>query len=1129
MAEITTLAVRLDASAVNQGAREFGAGIHRMMRDIRTMESGFHRLQSASDSSGQLLKNWGTSFLASLASIPTLTDQMARSIQSWDRLALNTWNAANVGEEKVRRAGDMLALFREESLLLSNDLGILGNMNYWNADLLLQTASNAQIASDAMTNYGNVLGSLGRDVEARERAFSVLSVIMETQLSQAFFDMLTGAETAFDGIEIAFKRMAANLAAEAARKGFENFFSGDQAPGGAVGAYFKDLGPMATSLIFGNLMGAANQAASGNFASALYDVGAGAAAFIPGVGQVLSFGLTAGKSLFESLFGGKKDPQSLKAKFKVGPPGPVFEGEPWLEVARKGGVTWAIGDVQQLRRDVEGFFDDLGDILQMGFKDLVTDAEGWQFTTKEVSSIQDALKDIVGQILLDFGADLFGPDSLFAQNLPSEWWAQMAKEGETANDVMFRFAQTLTQIPDIVESINDSIAVLTAEDPALAKFNIAVGKMTDRIDELKGKLESASVLDTDPAEIMAWITEVQDLEIERFETIKEYILGLQDVIRGLEQGLHDFTVRIHTKIDALTGGSEAFAHVWGWTVDKWNQFLSEGDAGRKLEMLQDIEYGLDTALALQQQLIQAEINRLQQILSALDSLQSLSISISNKIFDVTGAYADQVGWAMDRGWQAFEQYAATPPDDIETRVGLLQEMVGWLDTAVNAAMNRWNAHYDALISAAQSQIDALSDQRSDIQDRIRDLQDQRRAIQDKYRTETDALNEQIRLSEQWKRLVSQVADQIHRMKAGLDSPADVFERMDYVRGEISRVQGLYAGAATEEDRIGYAGRLAGLYQDLLGLGQEAWQRPSPQYQALYQEVLSGLEGIQADANANVKDELALQKKIVSLNESMETELQSIDDEIADLNDTLKNLDDQIKGFQKDIKAYNQQRQEALNYIRNESLAYYQYVKDEADRIYQDYYQPTLEALKEQQALQKEVNELAVEYYRELFRAGSGIYQEQLGVYREALRQVIGNETVETYLTQQALYIGGELNNLKHHLSQLFQQLTGNYVPFAAGGRVDGPTLGLVGEAGTEWILRDQQILRLLQMYDAQRHAPAGGDNGRPVQVTIENNIHIQGAGKVEAGDLARQVEDISVRSAQHGRLRKAIMDAARGV
>ncbi len=138
---------------------------------------------------------------------------------------------------------------------------------------------------------------------------------------------------------------------------------------------------------------------------------------------------------------------------------------------------------------------------------------------------------------------------------------------------------------------------------------------------------------------------------------------------------------------------------------------------------------------------------------------------------------------------------------------------------------------------------------------------------DVYSLEMEAAMEQSEAAQaiqdsidQWQRVIESLDDTIFDMQATLTSPQDVFERMAYV---MEQILGYYpSGLAgptdvlTPEDMDA----LQNLWETYLELAQDAYQRPSQEYQDVYDMVLGELEDLRGEAeNLQTAYEVELQE------------------------------------------------------------------------------------------------------------------------------------------------------------------------------------------------------------------------------------------------------------------------------
>ncbi len=107
--------------------------------------------------------------------------------------------------------------------------------------------------------------------------------------------------------------------------------------------------------------------------------------------------------------------------------------------------------------------------------------------------------------------------------------------------------------------------------------------------------------------------------------------------------------------------------------------------------------------------------------------------------------------------------------------------------------------------------------------------------------QSEAAQELQNAADEWQKVADSLADAIWEMQTTLTSPADVLERMALVWSEIVDLEAI--GATTPEE----VQKLQELYAQYLGLAQEAYQRPSSEYQAIYSTIIGALETLKGIA------------------------------------------------------------------------------------------------------------------------------------------------------------------------------------------------------------------------------------------------------------------------------------------
>ena len=370
-------------------------------------------------------------------------------------------------------------------------------------------------------------------------------------------------------------------------------------------------------------------------------------------------------------------------------------------------------------------------------------------------------------------------------------------------------------------------------------------------------------------------------------------------------------------------------------TDAWDELKEAADPGEAVQKAQELQslilkrYQMEYDAVME---LQAAIETLEaNIEAAQRAMDAWTMNIDQQIGQLTGGSEGLFNVLQGQTISAWNDYLADPN---MTQLNLVTDLL-WQSYNAQSAMI--TESYTSQISELQGLISAIQTETGTLQqsyqDRIDDLREEQDLIRGNYQTRIDALEDELALARQWASIIDSIGDQLLDMQTDWSNQVDIFERMDILRSEIERIQGLYAGA-TGTEQAEYASQLQGLYGDLLQMGQEAWQRPSPQYQALYEEVYNALTGLQSDALALGLDEQAIEQKIIDETKEMNKALDAIDIKIGNLKDDLDTelgvLNDLIADYEQqiysletdmaaDLTALDEQMAEFLGIIKEEGI------------------------------------------------------------------------------------------------------------------------------------------------------------------------------------------------------------------
>ncbi len=131
--------------------------------------------------------------------------------------------------------------------------------------------------------------------------------------------------------------------------------------------------------------------------------------------------------------------------------------------------------------------------------------------------------------------------------------------------------------------------------------------------------------------------------------------------------------------------------------------------------------------------------------------------------------------------------------------------------------------------------------------------------------------------------------QLRNIQTSSSSPENIQKRLEIQLDEVNRLKDLVAGSEGVE-KAGFSGKLAEALGFYLTLAQEAYQRPSLEYQAIFDMVTSELEKIRDSALTEIS---AADQQLIDLNEQTANELGILNLEIKSAIGIITGISDSI--------------------------------------------------------------------------------------------------------------------------------------------------------------------------------------------------------------------------------------------
>jgi TP901 family phage tail tape measure protein len=338
-----------------------------------------------------------------------------------------------------------------------------------------------------------------------------------------------------------------------------------------------------------------------------------------------------------------------------------FEGE--------GGFQFAIRHPESLGEEmVKGMYDifntvreSLRDVMEGIGADLSKFDEAWTSAKSRIS--EDADWEAVFDIWIrDYTKFITGLDP-----------AEFQKAGESMVETVMRIIQAFKDFPIAMQSIEDTIALINI-DPLSKRAGIEAAAIQQRIamDTINRNIEDMiDALDemTDPSDAIAFVSQLQQLIVQRYQQEINYVLQLQAAIDQLgiailqtEKSLVQFMINTQNKIESLLGVPSTVAEgIRGRIPDFLTRFNAAQTPQARLDI---INFGMSMvnqmlqsriseiqnryaplieaaqrADAARQRAAQAEIQNLQQQLQVIEAWKSLVQSIDDTLLNLKTSIA----------------------------------------------------------------------------------------------------------------------------------------------------------------------------------------------------------------------------------------------------------------------------------------------------------------------------------------------------------------------------------------------------------------------------------------------------------------------------------------------------------
>jgi tape measure domain-containing protein len=300
-------------------------------------------------------------------------------------------------------------------------------------------------------------------------------------------------------------------------------------------------------------------------------------------------------------------------------------------------------------------------------------------------------------------------------------------------------------------------------------------------------------------------------------------------------------------------------------------------------------------MAAQQVLQQAIVDRYQQEISMVRNLQQairqigeaayqFAISIAQRINSVGGS-VNVAAIAMGRANELHGRIVGgggTTSENIEDINGYVGAIDTWYQTRRSAIEHDGEVQQQAAQAIAAAQASAAQARQAQLQS-------------------------ELELAKQFQGLVDHATQMLKDLQLSSANPLSLRGRVDIAHQNVQDLLTRWRGSSGT-DRINLGNELLEAIQTYRGLGQDAYQRPSPEWQAIYNEITADLTEVQKDSKTFAERQVELQEAILAVQR-------------------------QAAEYQQAAAASGQASSAALEALNEEALGYYTWAQEEGARLY----------------------------------------------------------------------------------------------------------------------------------------------------------------------------------------------------
>jgi hypothetical protein len=490
------------------------------------------------------------------------------------------------------------------------------------------------------------------------------------------------------------------------------------------------------------------------------------------------------------------------------------------------------------------------------------------------------------------------------------------------------------QLADNIAKFDNAIATmlnsseLQAAQAALSRFDVnQSGSGAIDTEEILSQRFNAVIRAIEP-QWAAFLGRIDDLQervkaLEGLRVLSDWVEDFGDVIDGLDPDpLRQLQNQLHNLDKAVT--------------DTADQLAAAIDA-------QDPAAILEAANAAQQAVTrryQAEVDGVRNLQAAIAQLdeqaRAFRTNIAQRLLDVGGLSIGQLASSQFADIGA-ARGSVLNAADTQTALANLDRFVAsvdaWLQSA-RAEVDAWAAQSRARVQAALAALDteqnsimaAAQARMAQQQAAAQQFAAQQQAAQ---QAQLQALQQQLAVAQQWAGVLQSAQRMLDQMATGAANPLSGFSRLALLDERIAQLRGNLSGA-TGANRATIAQELLAALNERLQLAQGQFQRPSPEYMAIFNATVRETAGLRDIAQQEADRAAELQELIASLQQQTVDAVGGLGDVMSYLStdeaERLTAIEAERTALQNELIEIDREAQRRLDEINATARAQYEWAQ-----------------------------------------------------------------------------------------------------------------------------------------------------------------------------------------------------------